>query len=257
MHLAGTDFINPSSFYTYTSYTEGDKKLAIICLHLLMSDKQTNSLRASLCRLLMNGMYPTNYFVPGALTASLYETSQLQCFQGFNGLIRIMDLLGRPLGLPAPVLIEGVDPLRAFKPNGWSFINNQNSGILVSGWSDPEVTHRWSEGPSARVILALPEGPPRELRLIIDGEAFVHWNHLIQPIELLINEQRVDTLIYEELSNGIRTIAIPAPIAFRNGDLGVMHIVFNFVSPTSPKASGVSADPRVLGLALKSLQLLG
>jgi hypothetical protein len=155
--------------------------------------------------------------------------------------------------LVKPTLPQVYPKMRIFNPKGWSFQGSLSHEMLGSGWSTPEATHRWTEGKESRVILPLPAGPARDLNLVIEGGAFVHDNHPRLGMAVLVNDVSVTILEYNQNSPSTRSVQIPAGVAFKLAD--EMNITFQFDKPISPKESGFNADPRVLGLTLKSLRL--
>jgi hypothetical protein len=158
-------------------------------------------------------------------------------------------------GPNAPALVPEQKQAISFNAEGWSFANNQNSAMLVSGWSDPEITHRWSEGGTASVSLALPKSPDRDLKLTIGGVSFINDKHPVQHIEVVVNGSRLETLTYDDPSIEQKTVLIPGAIAYKNKATGEMNVTFNFKDSNSPQEAGLGKDPRKLGLALKSLKL--
>jgi hypothetical protein len=118
--------------------------------------------------------------------------------------------------------------------------------FLHEGWSSVEIDFVWSSGPQATLAFRS-ETEPR--RLVLDTAAFTPGRH-VQRVEVTLNGTLIGTLVFEPGQGRVQhTLELP-PGTGREHRL-VMHIR----TPLSPRAAGVSADPRALGVALYGLVL--
>lgn len=111
-----------------------------------------------------------------------------------------------------------------------------------SGWSNAEKEFTWTTGTSAKLllkILATPE--PLQLRMRLSG--FINPPGLSsQPVEIVANGQKIAD--WQVSSPADFTATVPAAIA----GAGELLIEIKTPKAASPKAQGVSDDPRILGV---------
>jgi hypothetical protein len=120
----------------------------------------------------------------------------------------------------------------------------------VSGWSTTEEKFTWSEGTGAE--LRVPVVATEDIIVLkIRMAALVKSPELpSQPVEIQINGQKIAEW---QVGNTAEFVAaIPHDITKLGGVLAI-----NIKTPkaTSPKALGLSADPRVLGICCLDLEL--
>ncbi len=121
----------------------------------------------------------------------------------------------------------------------------------VSGWSTTETEFTWSEGTSAKVTLPISPSPGG-LSLKVTMAALIHDPELpFQPVEIYANGQKIVELQVGDTAEFVA--AIPGEIA-KNG--GALTIEFRMPKAVSPKALGLNADPRVLGVCVRSMELV-
>lgn len=138
-------------------------------------------------------------------------------------------------------LNHGVRPIR-LQPLSLAKTYNHNSPqLLFQGWYPVEPLHRWSTGHSSSITFELAQQAPRPHELLISVSSFG-----IQRVELFLNEQSVYT---GELSGAQTTLKI----ALNTGIIHAGNNSLRFVLPDAQQPQ--TADPRVLALAFKSLQL--
>jgi|GEM_PF-4268779 len=107
LHITGVDHLHPASFYTYTALREGKTTKAFVCLHMLMNDKQTQDLRASLSKMDMKLVSENiHHSDKPSLLRCLTTTAQQPSFQGYNGLTRVLEMLTPA----APLLLDLAGP---------------------------------------------------------------------------------------------------------------------------------------------------
>jgi hypothetical protein len=128
-----------------------------------------------------------------------------------------------------------------------------NPPLSSLGWSVPESWGTWSVGDKAFVLLSLSNPPDQDTDLVINARAFLAKKHRQLQVDVTVNQQKLDTLNYDEQSNdGRRTVKIPKSAINKDGKILVR---FDFRSPKSPAELRVSEDIRHLGLALEAIEL--
>jgi hypothetical protein len=120
----------------------------------------------------------------------------------------------------------------------------------AGGWSQPEEKFTWTEGTSAQ--LRIPVAPTTDyLSLKIRMAALVKAPELpLQPVQLFVNDQKIAEW---EVSDTAEFVAAIPPEITKPG--GVLTITVKTPKATSPKALGISADPRILGICCLDLEL--
>lgn len=119
-----------------------------------------------------------------------------------------------------------------------------------SGWSPTEEKFTWTEGASARLEIPVPAAnEPVTLRMRI--AALIKPPEVpFQPVEVFINDQKIADWQVAETSQFAARVS---PELTKPG--GILNIEIKTPKATSPKALGVSADPRVLGICVLELEL--
>lgn len=131
------------------------------------------------------------------------------------------------------------------------FAKGGNSDAFkVSGWSTTEEKFTWSEGTVAVLKMATaPTNNPVVLKMTV--AALIKEPELpAQPVEVSINGQKIAD--WQVGNTAELTAAIPPEISKMGGTL---TITFNTPKATSPKALGLSADSRILGICCYRLEL--
>jgi len=133
-----------------------------------------------------------------------------------------------------------------------SFGTGGNSEPLrVSGWSGTESQMTWTEGTAA--VLAMRVSPTNEPVLFKMKLAGLTKDPELpyQPVEVYVNDQKVAD--WQPVADPAEfSASIPQEITRRGG---LLRITLKIPKATSPKALGMSADPRILGVACFDLQL--
>jgi len=119
-----------------------------------------------------------------------------------------------------------------------------------AGWSTTEEKFTWSEGTSAQLRIPVPaSSEPVSLKMRI--AALIKPPELpAQPVEVFINDQKVADWQVGDTSEF--TAAIPHELTTRGGAL---KILIKTPKATSPKALGINADTRVLGVCCFDLEM--
>ncbi len=122
-----------------------------------------------------------------------------------------------------------------------SFAGAGNSqAYRVSGWSQPEVDFIWTEGNTAVLRFGgLPTGTSLQMKANLLGLTNP------QPVEVYANGQKVTDWNVSDKKE--YSVVIPASA---NSMGGILTIELRIPKATSPKALGLSTDPRILGLCV-------
>ena len=132
-----------------------------------------------------------------------------------------------------------------------SFAKGGNSEpFRTSGWSVTEEKFTWTEGHAATFTArVLPASEAIALRMKIAG--MIKTPELpVQSVEVSINGKKIAE--WEIADTAQFTAAVPPELLREGGDL---ILTLRIPKATSPKALGVSADPRVLGVCVFDLEL--
>ena len=133
------------------------------------------------------------------------------------------------------------------------FNDIKNSKYLISGWSVTEAWGTWSDGNCSTILFqTLPEDH-NNIELDIEGEGFVFGDHQELHMNVIVNDQYIETVIYGKKGVVNNKIKISKEIAFSNN--GEVHVQLQFINPKSPLDLNLSNDSRQLGLGLRSIKL--
>jgi len=120
----------------------------------------------------------------------------------------------------------------------------------VSGWSKTETEFTWTEGTAAKLALPISANPAGLKLKLITGALIHEPDFPSQPVEVYANGQKVSEW---QVGNAAEFVAtVPGEITKAGGTL---TLEFRTPKATSPKALGVNADTRILGICVRSLEL--
>jgi hypothetical protein len=123
------------------------------------------------------------------------------------------------------------------------------TSYLNKHWHDREEWGIWSDGKNADLLIPLPNGNPRIIK--IQFEAFLPPQHPYQHMEILINGRLLQKIKITQASGN--TISLNLPDDLKPDKL--LNIEFRTPNAVSPHLAGVSSsDRRVLGFGLVSVQ---
>jgi hypothetical protein len=134
---------------------------------------------------------------------------------------------------------------------------NADSSVLPTGWSTAEPWGRWSDGDLAQFQVKVQPPLNGGIELVAEASAYVNERHKSQEVEILVNDRKVGSwnLTEEKLkTNSEQRVYIP-PELIRSES--ITTISFRLLNPASPESLGISTDNRVLGIAVRSLRLVG
>lgn len=152
---------------------------------------------------------------------------------------------------PAPVSDRAAAPETIGYGVPITFGRGGNSeAFKSSGWSEPEDKFTWSEGSSAELRVSI--APTlKNVTLKMTIAALVKPPALpFQPVEVDVNGEKVAEWQVADTSEF--TAPVP-PDATKAG--GRMTITIKTPKATSPKALGLSADSRILGICCLQVEL--
>ena len=120
----------------------------------------------------------------------------------------------------------------------------------VSGWSSPEPQFTWTEGETAVIAVRVP-ATDTAVALKVRASGFLNPPELAtQPVEVFVNDRKIADWQVGQLAE--HSAMIPTEMV---KDGGLLTITFKMSKATSPKAAGVSEDPRVLGICVHEVEL--
>ena len=117
---------------------------------------------------------------------------------------------------------------------------------LGAGWPIPEPWGTWSNGPSAKIDLPLPDQQAQVL--ILNVRALVNGRHPSQNIDILINGKTRTRVQLEQFDKN--EVQIPLKSSDWTGQ--PLHIELLFQNPASPKSLGMGSDDRLMSIGLVS-----
>lgn len=150
-------------------------------------------------------------------------------------------LLSRPMPAAIPALRFG----------SIDFSQAESDSYIWNGWSRSEAECRWTEERQATLVFGLEQ--PQDVLLTIKFLPFLVPNKVqSQRVTILLNDQQVDEFTAVDPSPSERTIRLPAGLLRQRN-------VLRFVLPdaASPASFGLSADERLLGIAVFSMKFEG
>jgi len=123
------------------------------------------------------------------------------------------------------------------------------TSYLNKHWHDREAWGIWSDGKNADLLIPLPNGNPRKIK--IQFNAFLTPQHLYQDLEILINGQLLQKIRIDNASGNSISLNLPDDLSPDK----LLNIEFRTPNAVSPTKAGVSSsDRRVLGFGLVSVQ---
>jgi hypothetical protein len=124
---------------------------------------------------------------------------------------------------------------------------------LGRGWSAPETWGTWSDGTSASLDLPIETQNLNGLNLKVDSFGFLSKTRQSLDVVIQANSVKLASTTYSLTDNRkVRDYWIPAQVLKTSPN--AIHLSFMIKDPISPKALGLSQDPRKLGIGLISIQ---
>lgn len=120
--------------------------------------------------------------------------------------------------------------------------HNNSRAYITTGLSGTEEHFTWTEGHHLDFFAAFEDyEPQKSIHSFIDCGVF----NGTQRVNVIVNESQRIELVARD--------GIPLEFDFEPSDNGKVHIAMDFPDAVSPKSLGMSEDPRVLALALKTI----
>ncbi|MBL4681615.1 MAG: sulfatase-like hydrolase/transferase [Pseudomonadales bacterium] len=135
-------------------------------------------------------------------------------------------------------------------------IDFSNTGLgkkyQTFGWSTAEKWGSFSLGHRSGLMLKLGSHPERDLGLNMNLDAllFEPWNE--QRISIIINDQKIEDLIFRDTRAHQVTLKIPQRILYNTSLFNIQFVYHNAIKPES---LGTSTDTRYLAQSLKNLRI--
>ncbi|MDO7899748.1 DUF6311 domain-containing protein [Pseudomonas citrulli] len=127
---------------------------------------------------------------------------------------------------------------------------NRANAMLTKGWGRVEEWGTWSEGNEAEVVLRV---PPQARSIAVEAAAFVQPRHTSQRVDVSINGVAALSTRLTRFQDNTLELPLTPAIHQAIGAEGQVRLHFHMPDAISPKALGLGADERVMGLGLKSL----
>jgi hypothetical protein len=119
----------------------------------------------------------------------------------------------------------------------------------VSGWTKSEGDYAWSEGTSAKLALPIPAGAG-PLSVMMKLRGLVKPPDLpFQPVAVYVNGQKIAD--WEVADSASFTAQVPADVSNEK----TLNLEFRIPKAASPKALGINADDRILGICAYSIEI--
>jgi hypothetical protein len=166
---------------------------------------------------------------------------------------RVRGLPARPADAPADWWLELVRLSARVAPgSSIDFRAGQSgAGCLLAGWGQPEAHGVWSNGAHASMLLAFTEPVAHDVDLAFTVHAFGGKDRATRRAEVSIENESLALWDVESAAGAtLRHLTLPAratrtPVALQ----------FHFANPESPKALGLSEDPRYLSMSIAELRI--
>lgn len=117
---------------------------------------------------------------------------------------------------------------------------------LGAGWPIPEPWGTWSNGPSAKINIPLPDQQAQFL--ILHVRALVNGRHPSQNIDILVNGKTRTKVRLAQFENN----KVQIPLKSSDWTEQPLHIELQFQNPVSPKSLGIGSDDRLMSIGLIS-----
>jgi len=125
--------------------------------------------------------------------------------------------------------------------------------LLWTGWSTPEATGCWTDGPRALVGLRLPNRPTGTISVAVEANVFTPAeDHSGAPITISANGTHVADV--DPSSDSTQHLCFTIPHTAIEDD-GKLALTIDVPNPVAPATLGLSADVRQLGLHLTKLTM--
>jgi hypothetical protein len=121
---------------------------------------------------------------------------------------------------------------------------------LCAGWSEPEEWGTWTMRHAAHLLFGRRRFPNRDVILKATVLAFCPESFPSLTAEVVLNGLQLSVWRIE--GNEARVLEVRISAILTQGPL--LHLLFRILDPRSPAMAGVSADDRLLGIALHQVE---
>lgn len=123
----------------------------------------------------------------------------------------------------------------------------------AGGWLSPENWGMWSSGDKEAAVSIPLSGPiAGPYKLVVSGLTFVNETHPSQIVNVNVNGTQIVTWKFKK-GDTLSEKSAEIPAALIKG--GTMHISFTTPGAVSPKQIGASADTRILGFGIETINV--
>jgi hypothetical protein len=164
------------------------------------------------------------------------------------------------LGAPKPFRNNDIPPMvSTYRLSDTVDFSGKGAGwfYAAEGWSSPEDWGCWTIGKEARIVMRISEYIGQELTLNMTYGALANQKKPCQKVAITGNGHAIATQEICLADNG----GSPTPHSYRlpvgvvSAD-GLLEIRIITPDATSPKHLGINGDSRILGVGLKTLQIV-
>jgi hypothetical protein len=130
---------------------------------------------------------------------------------------------------------------------------SEGGRLLNEGWSTPEPTGVWTAGENARLAFRLIDVAPTDAEVVLDVTPFLTAQHRKLEVEVWTGGERVAMQVFR-FGEAERALHVHLPRTVIHPQEDVI-LGLHLRHPARPVDLGVNADPRRLGLHLRSLTI--
>jgi hypothetical protein len=122
----------------------------------------------------------------------------------------------------------------------------------LSGWSAAESWGTWTDARCALLQFYFRAKPPESLLFVVDARAYTCASHPAQSVSVECQGETLGLWSFDSDDFENRSVVVPHSALTGGGSL---TIYFQLLNPASPEQLGESDDPRLLGMALRSVRI--
>jgi len=120
--------------------------------------------------------------------------------------------------------------------------------FMLDGWGYGEDWGTWAVAPQSKLIFNFPSSKPK--KIVINARAFLAPTHHQQEIEVWGNGSMLGKAILKKFDANQIELTLPDQVIANP----ILNLEFRSINAVSPKDMGLSADERLLGIGLQSIQ---
>jgi len=122
------------------------------------------------------------------------------------------------------------------------------------GWARADAMGAFSVGPAAALAVRVSDGPPGDLELRVLADGLIDSEIVRRRlVSVVVNERPLTTWSFDKAGPVLQRVRIPETVVRRHGEI---RVTFAIDEHRSPRALGVSPDPRRIGFRLIEWQIL-